>query len=142
MISPYKIASSRIELPAGGHIQAPSENVSQFSELLNGMQTGLKAGKSSLTKATPAQSKPQGSLMEKLALDVHQSENESHALRREIHKNIAALKEGATTDASFSAAIVREKFAATAYFVSLNLMGSHANDMAEEVNSVTKGKSS
>jgi len=132
----------RVELHPGGQIQAPRENIAQFSALMNAMGEELKSSTTSLLKNPKSQSRPEGSLIEKLALDVHKVETESNALHKQIKSNIHGLNQNPGTDSEFSKAIVTEKFAASAYFVSLNLVGTRANDMAEEVNSVTKGKSS
>lgn len=122
-------------------IQAPQENVAQFQALLNGVTKAMQTGKGSLTEnLNPPNEWTGATLLEDTALRVSLAEKGVARLEREIHVNSLEAETQHNLEGDFPQSIIQMKHATSHYFLALQRVGSGAQDFAEEVQSLTRGR--
>ena len=138
-ISPTSPAPINLDKP--GNISAPQENIEHFQRLMSGL------GKS-LNKGTPGfESRPAGEtteppppLLAKTAIELQKAEFNISRLQRHLTGGIQQLEGGHTMDGNFPRAVVQQQFSSAYYFLGVNRVGNTANDISEEIATVTKGR--
>lgn len=122
-------------------IQAPQENVAQFQALMSGVTKAMQSGKGSLVEHTSPPTEWTGAtLMEDTALRVSLAEKGVARLEREIHVNSLEAETRHNFEGDFPQSVIDMKHATSHYFIALQRVGSGAQDFAEEVQSITRGR--
>ena len=119
---------------------APAQNVEHFQQLLTGLKETFKTSSSALdTKITsPSSDQAAPSLLAKSAVELNKAEFYISRLQRHLMGSIQQLEGGHTTDGNFAKAVTQQQFSSAYYFLGVSRVGNTAEDVSEEVTSVTR----
>lgn len=140
----------KIEIPPSGpgvtlgqpaRLEAPATMVEQFNNLMGGMKASLEGGKTSLAERTAKQVPLSGNMMEEASFTVRRAEVSVDAYEREIRKSVHKMGHDDSMNQQVVQQIVYQKIVSDFSNVGILVMGNKANDINEEVSSLTKGRS-
>lgn len=132
--------SRRLELAKPTQLHAPGQMVEQFHALLVGVQQGLRSGKSTLTPMEAKHPALEGDLLSETAVTVRKAEVSTEALEREIRKSADHSNTGEDLNTQKIKSINYQQTVSSLTFVGIRLIANKAEDLAEEVSSLTKGR--
>lgn len=127
-------------LGSSTQIQAPAENVAHFQALLSGVNNTLRNGTAGLQEKSSRKEWSGVSLLEDTALRVGQSEQIIKHVTREINVKTADFKNEQHIGGDFVVNVLEQKLLIAYQFVGLSRAGNDAQDFAEELQSITKGR--
>ena len=121
-------------------LTAPNQNVEYFQQLLTGMKKTLGQSASSLEAKPAEESSEQAapSLLAASAVELNKAEYYINRLELQVRRGVHQFEGGHTMDGNYAKAISQQQFASAYYFLGVNRVGNSAEDISEEVGSVTR----
>lgn len=132
--------SSAYNIGQPGQTHASLEQVNQFAHLLKTSVSALQTSNPSLTNRPEKKNFEQGSVIEETAFNVHKAEYALGRLEVAVKQNLFDLKKPLDMEGGLAKAVAMQKFTSATYFVSVGQLQNVANDTAEEVTAITKGR--
>lgn len=121
-------------------LTAPAQNVEHFQQLLTGVKETFKTSSSAFDKKITSSNAdlPAPSLLAKSAVELNKAEFYISRLQRHLMGGIQQLESGHTMDGNFAKAVTQQQFSSAYYFLGVTRVGNTAEDVSEEVASVTR----
>lgn len=130
-----------VNLGQPARLEAPATMVEQFNNLMGGMKASLERGKTTLAQRNAKQVPLVGNMLEEASFTVKRAEVSVNALEIEIRKSVHDMAQDDELNRETIQEIVYQKTVSDFSHVGIMVMGNKANDINEEVSSLTKGRS-
>lgn len=114
--------------------------VEQFNNLLTGVKASLEGGKTTLAERNFKQVPLAGNFIEEASMTVRKAEVSIEAFHAELRKSIHRMGQDQSMNMQVVQQIVHQKVLNDFSNVGVMVMGNKANDINEEVSSLTKGR--
>ncbi|HEX4878581.1 MAG TPA: hypothetical protein VFV39_01945 [Limnobacter sp.] len=117
-----------------------AEHIAQFNALLKSTQQMSSASTPAFERKTDASPSDEVGVFQRQVYKVQESEFFVERLQRHIKGSIEDLRIGHTMDGAFARSVSNLTFASSYYFLGTSRVASTAQDISDEVSSVTRGK--
>jgi hypothetical protein len=121
-------------------LEAPATMVEQFNSLMGGVKASLEGGKTTLAQRNAKQVPLIGNMLDEASFTVNRAEVSINAFEKEIRKSVHDMAQDDALNQGTIEEIVYQKTVSNFSHVGIMIMGNKANDINEEVSSLTKGR--